>query len=110
MSTSMNSLLNLSSQDLLQKYVDSVQSLAATEHWGREKRFTRQRERVVEALKSRAGDTPRLLLPLRGHYDPAVQLAATILCKSLDPDGYREIVETLAKNDGRIGQRARDTL
>ena len=110
MSTDMSALLALSTEELLRKYIDYVQLFERTEHWGRQKRISIQQERVVEALKSRADGTPRLLLPLREHPDPVVQLSATILSKSLDLDGYREIIEALAKDDGPIGKRARGTL
>jgi hypothetical protein len=110
MVTDVNALFALSTEELLQKYVDYVQRFEATEHWGREKRLARQRERVVEALKSRADGTARLLLPLRGHLDPVVQVSATILCNSLDPGGCREIMQMLTKKDGPIGQRAKDIL
>ena len=99
-----------STEDLLGTYAHYVKLLESTEHWGRQKRFTRQRDRVVEELKARTNGTPRLLLPLREHPDPIVQLSAAILCRSLDPDGYREIVQALAQSGGPIGQQARDTL
>ncbi|HKX09997.1 MAG TPA: DUF1963 domain-containing protein [Stellaceae bacterium] len=100
----------MSTDDLLEKFVHYLKLFEGTEHWGRQKRFTVQKDRVLEALKSRADGTPRLLLPLRKHEDPVVRLSATILCKSLDPSGCREIMETLAKDEGPIGQRASYTL
>ena len=107
MSTGPIDLGMASTEDLLEKYVHYVQLLEGTKHWGREKRFTIQKERVLEALKSRAAGTPRLLLPLREHPDPLVRLSVISLCKSLDPAGYRDIMESFAKDVGPIGERAR---
>jgi uncharacterized protein YwqG len=106
--TSELSVLNV--EELLDEYVRHTQLLTATQHWGREKRISKQQQRIVEALKSRTDGTTRLLLPLREHPDPFVQHAATILCKSLDPDGYSRIMQTLAKDRGPIGKRAKDSL
>jgi len=110
MVTGVNALVAVSTEELLQQYVDCVQRYEATEHWGRQKRFARQRERTFEALNSRADGTARLLLPLRGHPDPVVRLSATIRCNSLDPGGCRETMQMLAKKDGPIGQRAKYIL
>ncbi len=95
---------------LRQEYVRHVRLLESTQHVGRKNRISRKQNRVLEGLKSRADGTLRLLLPLRGHADPVVQLSASILCKSLDPDGYRAVMRTLVKRGGAIGKRAQQSL
>jgi uncharacterized protein YwqG len=84
--------------------------LESGDHVGRHNRISRGQWRVLEELKSRSDGTLRLLLPLRAHADPVVQLSVSILCKSLDPDGYRERMEALVKRGGAIGKRAQESL
>jgi uncharacterized protein YwqG len=110
MNTSLSALRTLSTEVLLEKYAANVQRYDRTEHWGRQKRIYRQQARVIEALESRADGSPRLLLTLREHPDPVVRLAATILCRSVDPDGAGEIMRALAQEDGPVGQRAKYNL
>ena len=100
----------LSVDELVQEYVRYVHQLAGTAHWGREKRYTRQKERVLDELKSRSGRSLRALLPLRAHSDPAVRLDAAVLCKPLDPGGYRETMRLLIAEGGDMARRARDSL
>jgi uncharacterized protein YwqG len=110
MARNSGTLIALSVNELLQEYVRSVRLLENRGHIGRQNRISRGQQRVLNELKSRADDTLRLLLPLRAHEDPVVQLSASILCKSLDPDSYREKMETLIKRGGAIAQRARESL
>jgi uncharacterized protein YwqG len=99
-----------SAEELLRKYVEYVQLLAATEHWGREKRYSLQKQRVLDALKSRSDGSLRPLLPLRAHPDPVVQLDAAVMCKPLDADGYHKTMEALIARGGKIAERAQDSL
>jgi uncharacterized protein YwqG len=110
MAANARDLSALSIDELLQEYVRYVHLLEKREHVGRHNRIFSGQQRVLDELKSRADGTLRLLLPLRAHQDPAVQLSASIFCKSLDPDGYREKMETLLKLGGAIANGARDSL
>ena len=103
-------LATLSVDALLNEYVRLVKHSEATEHIGHKNRLAKQEQRILSALKSRADGTLRLLLPLRTHPDPAVQLSSTILCKSLDPGTYREVVQRFAKGWGPLREQARNSL
>src|SRR5262249_51621298 len=100
----------LSVEELQQEYVRYVYLLENRDHVGRQNRISRGQSRVLEELKARSDGTLRLLLPLRAHADPVVQLSAAILCKSLDPDGYQERMQTLVKRGGAIAKRAQESL
>ena len=100
----------LSVEELQQEYVRYVRLLQDREHVGRQNRLGRGQVRVLDELKSRADGTLRLLLPMRAHADPVVQLSASIICKSLDPDGYRKKMEALVTFGGVIAKRAQESL
>ncbi|HLJ20596.1 MAG TPA: DUF1963 domain-containing protein [Stellaceae bacterium] len=100
----------LSIEELQQEYVRYVRLLEDREHVGRQNRLGRGQLRVLDELKSRADGTLRLLLPMRAHADPVVQLSASSLCKSLDPDGYRKKMEALVTFGGVIAKRAQESL
>ena len=100
----------LSVDELLHQFVHYVQLSATTDHIGRKNRLAEQKERILEALKARSEGTLRPLLGLRAHPDPAVQLAATILCKSLDPDTYEKVVKRFASGWGPLREKARNSL
>ena len=103
-------LATLSADELVHEYERHVSLLEGTKHWGREKRYTRQKQRVLDELKSRSGGSLRALLPLRAHHDPVVRLDAAVLCKPFDPDGYHETMRGLIAEGGDIAQRARDSI
>ena len=110
MSTNSPDLSTLSVDELLRNYARYVHLIESTRHVGRRNRLFSQQERTLSELKARADGTLRLLLPLRSHPDPAVQLSSTILCKALDPEIYREVVQRFAQGPGPLRERAQDSL
>jgi uncharacterized protein YwqG len=105
-----NDLSDRSDAQLVQAYVDNVQSWEMTEHVGAKNRLMDRRMEIVDELAARSGGTLQPLRRLLDHADPKVRHVAAIHFRTIDHAAFERTVRALAERQDHLGLQARQSL
>ncbi len=99
----------LSDADLVDAYVESVQTFHAIEHVGAKNRYVEHCDRIFRELRDR-DPALGLLRPLLDHADPVVAHSTAIRFRTIDHAAFERVVKALAQRPDEIGREAQSTL